>query len=65
MSYETLTYEGYAAGSDASDNGVATFTDRLLAHGYAVVGVSVRGTGCSQAIGCTWMCSRTSRLRRT
>ncbi len=42
-----LNYEGYAAGSDASDNGVATFTDRLLARGYAVVGVSVRGTGCS------------------
>src|SRR4051812_5715264 len=42
-----LNYEGYAAGSDASDNGVATYTDRLLARGYAVVGVSVRGTGCS------------------
>ena len=43
-----LNYEGYAAGSDASDNGVSTYTDRLLARGYAVVGVSVRGTGCSQ-----------------
>lgn len=42
-----LNYEGYAAGSDASDNGVGTYTDRLLARGYAVVGVSVRGTGCS------------------
>jgi uncharacterized protein len=42
-----LNYEGYAAGSNASDNGVATYTDRLLAKGYAVVGVSVRGTGCS------------------
>ena len=43
-----LNYEGYAAGSDASDNGVSTYTARLLARGYAVVGVSVRGTGCSQ-----------------
>jgi len=43
-----LNYEGYAAGSDASDNGVSTYTDRLLAKGYAILGVSVRGTGCSQ-----------------
>jgi putative CocE/NonD family hydrolase len=43
-----LNYEGYAAGSNASDNGVGTYTDRLLAKGYAVVGVSVRGTGCSE-----------------
>jgi putative CocE/NonD family hydrolase len=43
-----LNYEGYAAGSDASDNGVSAFTDRLLKRGYALVGVSVRGTGCSQ-----------------
>jgi uncharacterized protein len=45
-----LNYEGYAAGSDASDNGVGTYTDRLLKRGYAVVGVSVRGTGCSQGV---------------
>jgi putative CocE/NonD family hydrolase len=43
-----LNYEGYAAGTNASDNGVSVFTDRLLKRGYAVVGVSVRGTGCSQ-----------------
>jgi putative CocE/NonD family hydrolase len=43
-----LNYEGYAAGSDASDNGVSVYTDRLLKRGYAVIGVSVRGTGCSQ-----------------
>jgi uncharacterized protein len=43
-----LNYEGYAAGSDASDNGVSVFTDRLLKRGYALIGVSVRGTGCSQ-----------------
>ncbi len=43
-----INYEGYAAGSDASDNGVASYTDRLLKRGYALVGVSVRGTGCSE-----------------
>src|SRR4051794_4679511 len=41
-----LNYEGYAAGSNASDNGVAVYTDRLLKRGYALIGVSVRGTGC-------------------
>src|SRR5437870_11443695 len=45
-----LNYEGYAAGSNASDNGVATFSDRILKKGYALVGLSVRGTGCSQGV---------------
>ena len=45
-----LNYEGYAAGSDATDNGVSTFSDRILQRGYALVGVSVRGTGCSQGM---------------
>src|SRR5256885_7398157 len=45
-----LNYEGYAAGSNASDNGVSTFTDRILQRGYALVGVSVRGTGCSAGV---------------
>jgi putative CocE/NonD family hydrolase len=43
-----INYEGYAAGTDAADNGVSTYMSRLLAHGFAVLGVSVRGTGCSQ-----------------
>src|SRR5256885_15551910 len=43
-----LNYEGYAAGSNASDNGVSTFTNRILQRGYALVGVLVRGTGCSE-----------------
>ncbi|MGH2792814.1 MAG: CocE/NonD family hydrolase [Actinomycetota bacterium] len=43
-----INYEGYAAGTDAADNGVATYIDRLLERGYAVIGVSVRGTGCSE-----------------
>lgn len=45
-----VNYEGYAAGTDAGDNGVSTYLDRLLARGYAVMGVSVRGTGCSQGV---------------
>jgi pimeloyl-ACP methyl ester carboxylesterase len=43
-----LNYEGYAAGTDATDNGLSTYSDRLMARGYALLGVSVRGTGCSQ-----------------
>src|SRR3954471_18807654 len=43
-----VNYEGYAAGSDAGDNGGATYLPRLLQRGYAVLGVSVRGTGCSE-----------------
>lgn len=43
-----INYEGYAAGTDAADNGVATYIDRLLERGYAVMGLSVRGTGCSE-----------------
>ena len=43
-----INYEGYAAGTNAADNGVSTYRARLLERGYALVGVSVRGTGCSQ-----------------
>ena len=43
-----INYEGYAAGTDATDNGVSTYSDRLMSRGYALLGVSVRGTGCSQ-----------------
>src|SRR5437588_7205570 len=43
-----INYEGYAAGTDATDNGVSTYADRLMQRGYALLGVSVRGTGCSQ-----------------
>jgi putative CocE/NonD family hydrolase len=42
-----VNYEGYAAGTDPEDNGVATYAPRLLDRGYAILGVSVRGTGCS------------------
>jgi putative CocE/NonD family hydrolase len=43
-----VNYEGYGAGSNPADNGVAAYEQRLLDRGYALVGVSVRGTGCSQ-----------------
>jgi uncharacterized protein len=43
-----VNYEGYAAGSASDDNGVSTYQQRLLDRGYAIVGVSVRGTGCSE-----------------
>ena len=38
-----LTYDGYAAGSSVD----AEYVERYVPQGYAVVGVSVRGTGCS------------------
>lgn len=43
-----INYEGYAAGATPGDNGVSTYEPRLLARGYAVMGLQVRGTGCSQ-----------------
>jgi putative CocE/NonD family hydrolase len=45
-----INYEGYGAGTDANDNGGQTFSAQLLARGYAVLGVSVRGTGCSAGV---------------
>jgi uncharacterized protein len=41
-----LTYAGYCEGSDATCN-APNSTPALLAAGYAVLGVSIRGTGCS------------------
>src|SRR5436309_1553433 len=34
----------------AGDNGASTYLPRLLQRGYAVLGVSVRGTGCSEGV---------------
>lgn len=42
-----INYDGYAAGSDVYGNGVRNFAPTLLERGYALLGVSVRGTGCS------------------
>jgi uncharacterized protein len=41
-----LAYAGYCEGSDAQCND-ATNASALLAAGYAVLGVNIRGTGCS------------------
>jgi uncharacterized protein len=43
-----LHYDGYAAGSAPRSNGMSTYADRLLQRGYALVGLSARGTGCSE-----------------
>jgi hypothetical protein len=44
-----LAYAGYCEGSDAQCND-ATNASALLAAGYAVLGVNIRGTGCSTGI---------------
>ena len=43
-----LHYQGYAAGSDPNDNGLVLISPQLLERGIAVLGVSLRGTGCSE-----------------
>ena len=42
-----LQMDGYAAGSNPYENGQNAFGPRMLAKGYAILGVNVRGTGCS------------------
>jgi putative CocE/NonD family hydrolase len=43
-----LKYDGYCEGTDPMGCNGTTDSSALLAAGYAVLGVSVRGTGCSQ-----------------
>lgn len=43
-----LQYQGYAAGTDPQDNALVFLSPRLLAKGIAILGVSLRGTGCSE-----------------
>ena len=43
-----LQYSGYAAGTDPYDNGLAEFGQRMRDQGFAILGVSMRGTGCSE-----------------
>jgi uncharacterized protein len=43
-----LQYQGYGAGADPNDNGISLISPRLLAAGFAILGVSLRGTGCSE-----------------
>lgn len=43
-----LQYSGYNPGNDALDRSLATFGPMLLERGIGVMGVSMRGTGCSE-----------------
>lgn len=45
-----MNYEGYQAGT-APDDSIPTLAARAVAQGYAVVGVNLRGSGCSDG---TW-----------
>src|SRR5688500_19006013 len=42
-----LHYDGYAAGTNPYENGQNVFGERMRQRGYAVLGVNVRGSGCS------------------
>ena len=42
-----LQYDGYAAGTNPYENGQDLFGPRMRAKGYAILGVNVRGSGCS------------------
>ncbi len=42
-----LQLDGYAAGTNPYENGQNAFGARMLAKGYAILGVNTRGTGCS------------------
>ncbi|GEM_PF-386993 len=43
-----LQYQGYGAGSDPNDNGILVVSQRWLELGFAILGVNLRGTGCSE-----------------
>ncbi|HWL35660.1 MAG TPA: CocE/NonD family hydrolase [Frankiaceae bacterium] len=43
-----LQYDGYAAGTNPYENGQDLFGPRMRAKGYAILGVNVRGSGCSE-----------------
>ncbi|MBI2383283.1 MAG: CocE/NonD family hydrolase [Gammaproteobacteria bacterium] len=43
-----LQYQGYGAGSSPNDNGMVLIAPRLLEKGFAILGVNLRGTGCSE-----------------
>ena len=43
-----LQYSGYNPGNDPYDRSLTTFAPMLLERGIGVIGVSIRGTGCSE-----------------
>jgi putative CocE/NonD family hydrolase len=46
----TLVYSGYNAGNNPYDISFGSIGEMLLERGIAVIGVSLRGTGCSQGV---------------
>lgn len=42
-----LQYDGYSAGTGPDFGSMPAFKERMLPQGYAFLGVSIRGTGCS------------------
>mgnify|MGYP001947220138 CR=1 FL=1 len=43
-----LQYQGYGAGSNPDDNGISLVSARWRELGFAILGVNLRGTGCSE-----------------
>lgn len=43
-----LQYQGYGAGSQPNDNGLSLVSGRWLELGFAILGVNLRGSGCSE-----------------
>ena len=45
-----VQYDGYSAGTDPTFGSIPKLEGRLLDRGFALMGVSIRGTGCSSGI---------------
>src|SRR5688572_21075599 len=45
-----VQYDGYSAGTDPTFGSIPKLEDRLLKRGFALMGVSIRGTGCSSGV---------------
>lgn len=45
-----VQYDGYSAGTDPDFGSIPPLEERLLERGFALLGVSIRGTGCSSGV---------------
>lgn len=45
-----VQYDGYSAGTDPTFGSIPGLEERLLERGFALLGVSIRGTGCSSGV---------------
>lgn len=45
-----VQYDGYSAGTDPGFGSIPGLEERLLERGFALLGVSIRGTGCSSGV---------------